>query len=78
MQAIIIIAVMVVWDPLHKDPSPDLLCWDKMLAGWPPQISRVPQPLAQGCLNFGETQEEEEGAGARPGLLAVTAGSDPA
>lgn len=63
---------MIAWDPLHNGPSPGLLCWDKMLSEWPPQISWVPQPLAQGCLSFGET-EEEEGVGARPVLLAVTA-----
>lgn len=39
-------------------------------------ISWDPQLLAQGCLNFGETEEGEEGRGPGPGQLAVTAGSD--
>lgn len=67
--------VLVIRDPLPEDPSPGRFCRDKI---WLGQTSQVPQPLAQGCLNFGETEEEEEGVGARPGRLAVTADTDPA
>lgn len=67
--------VRVVGDPLPEDPSPGRFCQDEI---WLGQTSRVPQPLAQGSLNFGETEEEEEGVGARPGRLAVTADTDPA